>query len=148
MLGIELEGPAGVRCLGGWTPEELARLRPQALAGWWNDLAEVARCVLAGGLKLPELQFPILVFSRAGEGSLAPRCHDLLWEWFRVPSYEQIRGSGGELLAFECAARAGFHLAPGASAEALSLVRSPERCPCGSRAPLYRADAALRATAG
>ncbi len=148
VLGLELEGPAGVRCLVDWTPEELVRLRPQALAGWWNDLAEVARRVLAGELELPDLQFPILVFSRAGSAPLPPRCHDLLWEWFRVPTFEQIRGSDGELIAFECAARAGFHLAPGVEAEAVSLVRVPESCPCGSSAPLYRADAALRATAG
>lgn len=147
VLGLELDGPAGVRCLVDWTPEALARLRPQALAGWWNDLAEVARSVLAGDLELPDLVFPILVFSRAGSGPLPPRCHDLLWEWFRVPTFEQIRGSGGELIAFECAARAGFHLAPGVEAEALSLARWLESCPCGSSAPLYRAGAALQATA-
>jgi hypothetical protein len=148
VLGLELDGPCGVHCLMDWTPGQLARLRPQALAGWWNDLAEVARLVLAGNLELPDLQYPILVFSRVNSAPLPPRCHDLLWDWFRVSTFEQIRADSGELLAFECAARDGFHLAPGADAAALPLVVSPNPCPCGSSAPVYRIEGAFEAAAG
>lgn len=147
VLGLELEGPAGVHCLVDWTPEKLARLRPQALAGWWNDLEEVARRLIGGGLELPDLQFPILVFTHVRSGPLPRRSHELLWEWFQSPTLEQIRGSGGELLAYECAARNGFHLAPGADASDLPLVRSAEPCRCGNPAPLYRAGTAVSATA-
>lgn len=147
VLGLELAGPAGVHCLPDWTPEKLARLRPQALAGWWNDLEEVARRLIEGGLELPDLQFPILVFSHVSSGPMPRRSHDLLWDWFRVPTYEQIRGSGGELLAYECAARDGFHLAAGADPSSLPLGRSAEPCRCGNPAPLYRAGAAVRAMA-
>jgi hypothetical protein len=148
VVGAELDGPRGVRCLKDWTAKDLARMRPQALAGWWNDVAEVARCVLAGELELPDLQFPLLVFSRADSAPLPPRCHDLLWEWFRVPTLEQIRSTDGQLLAYECAARDGFHLAQGADPELLSLARSAHRCPCGNPAPLYRVEEPLRAAAG
>lgn len=148
VLGLELDGPKGVRCLPDWTPEALARYRPQALAGWWNELTEVARRLLAGDLELPDLQYPIVVFSRGSSGPLPPRCHDLLWGWFRVPTLEQIRARGGQLLAFECAARDGFHLAPGVDPSSLPLHRALEPCPCGNPAPLYRPAKTLRAAAG
>jgi len=148
VLGLELDGPSGVRCLTQWTADELARLRPQALAGWWNDLSEVARSVLAGELELPDLQYPILVFERASVAPLPPRVHDLLWEWFRVPTFEQIRAGSGELLAYECAARNGFHLLPGVDAASLGLERAPVPCPCGAPSPVYRAARACRVAAG
>lgn len=148
VLGAELKGPSGTHCFLSWSAEELRRLRPQALAGWWNDLAEVARLVLAGELELPQLQFPILVFSRPESAPLPPRCHDLLWDWFRVPTLEQIRAADGQLLAYECMARSGFHLAPQAAPGALSLVRAGRPCRCGDPAPLAFAAGVAAATAG
>ncbi len=148
VIGLELEGPAGTHCLKQWSAEDLRRLRPQALAGWWNDLAEVARLVLAGELELPQLQFPILVFSRPGAAPLPARCHDLLWDWFRVPTFEQIRSGAAELLAHECAARCGFHLAPGVDAGRVPLPRAAHPCPCGNPAPLLCAQDFAAAAAG
>lgn len=139
VIGLELDGPAGTHCLKEWSNEDLRKLRPQALAGWWSDLAEVARRMLAGELDLPQLQFPILVFSRPGTAPLPARCHDLLWEWFRVPTLEQIRSEDGELLAYECLARLGFHLTPAAAGIAVPLLPEAHRCPCGDPAPLGRA---------
>lgn len=148
VVGIEMEGPRGTHCLPEWSPEDLRRLRPQALAGAWNDLAEVARRMLAGELELPLLQFPILVFSRPESAPLPARCHDLLWEWFRVPTLEQIRGAGGHLLAYECVARSGFHLAPGSGGRELPFVRAAQSCPCGDPAPLYYPRDLAAAAAG
>jgi len=146
VLGVELHGPAGTHCLVEWSPEDLRRLRPQALAGWWNDLSEVARRVLLGELELPVLQFPLMVFSRPESAPLPSRCHDLLWQWFRLPTFEQIRGADGELLAYECAARCGFHQAPSADIARLPLGQYAFRCPCGDPSPLLRAGE-LRAAA-
>lgn len=148
VLGLELAGPAGVRCFPEWTPEELEGMRPQALAGWWHDLAEVAQQVRSGRLALPDLQYPILVFSRPGAAPLPQRCHSLLWDWLRVPAFVQVRNEKGELLAFECSARDGFHLAPGADAAAVPLVLSPRPCPCGNPAPVYHIETALQSAAG
>ncbi|MEJ5366741.1 MAG: hypothetical protein WHT08_00395 [Bryobacteraceae bacterium] len=148
VLGAELRGPSGTHCFPSWSAENLRRLRPQALAGWWNDLAEVARLVLAGELELPQLQFPILVFSRPESSPLPPRCHDLLWDWFRVPTFEQIRAAGGRLLAYECMARCGFHLAPQAEEASLPLVRTGRLCACGDPAPLACAEGLATAAAG
>jgi len=149
VLGLKLRGPHGVHCLPQWSAAELRRLRPQALAGWWNELAEVARLALAGELELPDLQFPVILFSRPDSAPLPARCHDLLWDWFRVPTFEQIRAADGALLAYECEARDGYHLAaPGAETQ-LALVRATGPCACGSPAPLYRSQpASLTANAG
>jgi len=149
VLGLELRGPRGVHCMPQWSAAALRRLRPQALAGWWNELAEVARMMQAGELELPELQYPVILFSRPESAPLPARCHDLLWDWFRVPTFEQIRAADGALLAYECEARDGFHLAaPGAEAQ-LALVRATVPCACGSPAPLYRSQSAsLAANAG
>ena len=43
VLGLALRGPRGVHCLPQWSPQELEKLRPRALAGWWRDLAEAGR---------------------------------------------------------------------------------------------------------
>lgn len=148
VLGLDLRGPRGVHCLRQWTPADLKRLRPQALAGWWNDLAEVARVVLAGDLELTCLQYPIIVFVRPESAPLPPRCHDRLWDWFGVPTFEQIRTADGALLAYECEARDGYHLAKAEAAERIGAVRSSLPCACGSAAPVYRIAAGQAAAAG
>lgn len=138
VLGLELRGPRGVHCLPQWSAPDLKRLRPQALAGWWNDLAEVARHVLAGELELPDLQYPILVFVRPEAAPLPARCHDRLWDWFGAPTLEQVRMPDGQLLAYECEARDGYHMACPEAAERMALVRLRRPCACGSSAPVYR----------
>jgi hypothetical protein len=147
VLGLELRGPRGVHCLPHWSGADLKRLRPHALAGWWNDLAEAARLVLAGELDLACLQYPIVVFLRPERAPLPARCHDRLWEWFGVPTFEQIRLPDGELLAYECEARDGYHLASAEAAEWLGAVRSSLPCACGSPMPVYRIAAARAASA-
>lgn len=147
VLGLEARGPRGVHSFPQWTAEDLRRLRPQALAGWWNDLAEAARLVLAGELELPCLQYPVVVFVRPESAPLPARCHDRLWEWFGAPTIEQIRMPDGELLAYECEARDGYHAVSAEAAERLGLVRSALPCPCGSPLPVWRAPA-LKGAAG
>lgn len=146
---LGLDGPhcRGVLARREWTEQDLQKFRPQALAGWWNDLAEVARQWLNGRLELPSLDSPLLVFVRPEAAPLPERCHDLLWEWFRLPVFEQIRTPAGRLLAYECEARDGFHIACPEAAHAIPLSEPLWRpCPCGSAAPLYgpRQLAALR----
>ncbi len=142
VLGLELRQESGVHSLPLWTVPQLARLRPLALAGSWPDLAAVARIMRAGQLRLPELNYPLVVFTAAGSPPLSGERHAQLWDWFGLPVFEQIRTSGGRLLASECESREGFHLAAGTDPGELGALAVPGPCPCGSRQPLFRLAAA------
>ncbi|GIU73400.1 MAG: hypothetical protein KatS3mg004_0487 [Bryobacteraceae bacterium] len=140
VLGLALRGPRGVHCLPQWSPQELEKLRPQALAGWWRDLAEAGRLAAAGRLELPGLRYPILVFLPPESAPLPQPHHQKLWSWFRVPVSEQIRMPDGRLLAYECDARCGYHLSGPDAAQWLVGMQPCGTCPCGSPAPLYRVE--------
>lgn len=140
VLGLALRGPRGVHCLPQWSPQELAKLRPQAMAGWWRDLAEAGRLVVMRQLELTWLRYPILVFVPPDAAPLPPRCHHELWSWFRVPVFEQIRMPDGRLLAYECDARRGYHLASPDAPRWLVGMQPCDACPCGSPVPLYRVE--------
>lgn len=142
VLGQEVRRETGVHSLPRWTAADLEHLRPMALAGTWSDLAAAARLARAGQLRLPELYYPLVVFTRAGAPPLDEDRHALLWDWFGLPAFEQIRSSKGRLLAMECESREGFHLTAGVQPEELGAARIHGGCPCGSTQPLYR----LRAT--
>jgi hypothetical protein len=149
VLGAEVHRQSGIHSLPRWTVADLARLRPMALAGPWADLAAAARLLRAGQLQLPELHYPLVVFTRAGTPPLGPDRHAQLWEWYGLPAFEQIRSSSFRLLAMECESRQGFHLAPGADPRQLDAHAGPGACPCGSTQPLYRlAPARALAAAG
>lgn len=150
VLGTPVQEESGVHCLPGWTAGQLARLRPMALAGSWDELSTVARLMKAGHLSLPELRYPIIAFTLAGAPCLSEEQHQHLWNWFRVPVFEQIRTLEGKLIAVECDARAGFHLAEGAEARELGgpAIATGIGCRCGQNRTLYRMDARRAATAG
>lgn len=142
VLGLELRPETGIHSLPNWTVPHLSRLRPMALAGAWADLAAVARLMRAGHLRLPELNYPLVVFSAPGATPLSEERHSQLWDWFGLPVFEQVRGAGGRLLAAECECREGFHLAEGRDPLELGAQAVGGRCPCGSAQPLYRLAAA------
>lgn len=149
VLGLEVRRETGVHSLPVWTVPQLSRLRPMALAGSWGDLAAVARLMRAGQLQLPELNYPLVVFTTAGTPPLSGERHALLWEWFGLPVFEQIRTPAGRLLATECESREGFHLAAGTEPGELEVVAINGPCPCGSSQPLYRvSEAHVLAAAG
>ncbi len=57
-----------------------------------------------------------------------------LWSAFRVPVFEQVIGKSGKLLAAECEAHDGLHIAsPALPLHRESLDDSP--CPCGRKTP-------------
>ena len=60
-----------------------------------------------------------------------------LWEWFRLPSVEQIRTLHGRLLATECESREGFHLADGVEEQELDGAVPATACGCASPRALY-----------
>jgi hypothetical protein len=141
VLGLRVEETSGVHVLEHWNAAKLTELRPLALAGWWPELREVGQLVEAGLLTLADLRYPVIVFSTPERGALPEEHHELLWNWFEVPTIEQIRSSTGELLAVECESRNGFHLCPGVRAEQLGATVAVElECACGARQALYRVE--------
>lgn len=140
VLGIAVRQCKEVQCFPQWTCTQLLQADPLALAGSFDDLAEVARLEADNYLLLPSLRYPLLVFTRPGQGPLTQLQHDRLWRWFRLPTFEQIRDSNGALLAFECDAREGFHLAPGVTAAELGGQGHHALCGCGREGTMLRFD--------
>ena len=101
VLGAVMRPSPGTHCLPQWSAPQLARLRPMALAGSYQELATVARLENEGILMLGELRYPLVVFSSPGAAPLNDERHDQLWRWFRLPVFEQIRNAAHQLLAWE-----------------------------------------------
>jgi hypothetical protein len=60
-----------------------------------------------------------------------PRQRDLLWKWFRVPSYLLVLDARGRLAAYECEAQEGLHVPHPAAVD----VAQTDLCPCGRPGP-------------
>ena len=135
VLGCEVQPLPGIYSLLEWTADDVARIRPLALAAAFPVYEELAGWMRRGELALPDLQYPLLVFSRPEAGVLSQSQHDALWAWFGLPCFEQIRGHDGSLLAQECEARDGFHLAQHIRASSLGGHPLDARCACGQVSP-------------
>jgi len=142
VLGCAVRPGPGIHCLPEWTAADLALIRPMSLAGSWTELSAVAGLMRQGDLELPDLRHMILVFSDPVSGALSPQQHAALWDWFRLPTQEQMRASDGRLLASECEARDGFHLAAVVEAGDVAGVPVEGACSCGSRDPRVRLEPA------
>ncbi len=138
VLGATFRPETGIYSLPDWTPHSLMQLRPMALAGGWRDLRRAARLLLRGDLALPALLYPTIVLTPAADSPLTEHEHLQLWDTFGVPAWEQIRDPSGRLLAFECEARTGFHLAPEVPAAGLGGWLESGHCGCPLNRPLYR----------
>lgn len=72
----------------------------------------------------------VVVFSWAGGRSLSETDRDALWDSYGLPIFEQVITPDGELVAWECEAHDGLHLADGAQATGERIVVG--RCDCGA----------------
>ena len=142
VLGQALQPEPNVRSLLQWTVKQIEFARPQALAGTLQDLIEVASLRELGILKLRSLSFPLIVITHDDETRLTESDHERLWRLFRLPALEQVRDRSGRLLAWECEARDGFHLATDPPAELLGIAPSRENCACGKDTPAPVASSA------
>ncbi|HZT28311.1 MAG TPA: hypothetical protein VFA33_00400 [Bryobacteraceae bacterium] len=79
--------------------------RPEALSAW-------AHRILRGEIPRPPLEHVILSLAGAWEGHLPETGRDLLWRAFRVPVFEQFLDGDGHVMAAECEAHEGLHIAP------------------------------------
>ena len=95
--------------------------RHAVLAGTMQELAAAAR---AGGGAL----HAVLILADAGTPLPGPAAREKLWQWFAVPSFVLVLGPDGRVLAYECEARDGLHIA---GAERRCGDPEPFPCPCG-----------------
>jgi hypothetical protein len=112
----------------GWC-EEAESFAPAAIAGTLEQLLGLA--ALANP---PVLTHPSIVLARIGQPTPSAADRERLWQAFRVPLFEQIIGSRGELLAAECEAHDGLHIETPGLAWAGYTVET-EQCACGRATP-------------
>jgi hypothetical protein len=118
---------------GGWC-EPAERLKPAVIAASWPQFEELIRRRCAS----PDRA--VIVLAAPGEPLLSTHNRERLWQAFRVPIFEQIVGPRGELLAAECEAHDGLHLAAGVSADDADFLPAGCRiehtpCACGKTEP-------------
>lgn len=99
-----------VRSLPYLSASELHDYAPEILAGPLPQLLEVASAIESDRLRLPCPQMAVVPFSGLKHGSLSEADRDRLWRAFQAPVFEQFRGFGRELLAWECEAHEGLHI--------------------------------------
>lgn len=86
---------------------------------------------------LPEIHRAIVVRSDRWQGLLTEEDRDLLWDVFGVPVFEQFTAPDGRVVAFECEAHAGLHLAGDPQALA-GMPGAIETLPCECGRPESR----------
>jgi hypothetical protein len=118
----------GLPWLRVWKPEAL--VAPLGLA-----LSLASRKQL-GLFDLPSLNTAIVVLTSLDESPLAPRHRDLLWRAFGVPVFEQLRGSGGAVIAHECEVHDGLHMIESLPSLKGEIVTG--QCACGAETPRLR----------
>ena len=101
----------------------LGTFSPRSIAAPYSVLLQ-----LAGKLRLDH---SVVVLSIEGQPRLSPDQRDYLWTQFGVPVFEQLLDVQGTLLASECEAHAGLHVAASQHGLALDeLIDGP--CDCGA----------------
>jgi len=107
----------------GWN-EDAARYAPSSIAGPVEELRKVAEHGY-------ELRHAVIVLTYDDEKGLTSEDRDFFWEKFGVPVYEQQLGPNNELLAMECDAHNGLHVA----GDFPKMRRAKNSCACGNPAP-------------
>jgi hypothetical protein len=107
---------------------QIRDFRPAALCGGVPPLLRVAAEVQ------PFPTHAVVVLTREGEEPLSEPDRDRLWDAYRVPAFEQMVTREGKLLAWECEAHDGLHVASPPRAPMGRALES-RACACGKRAP-------------
>jgi len=113
---------------GGWSEEALG-FAPRAIA------ATLAQLDALRATEIPSLSNAVIALVRPAERSLSEEDREHLWRAFRVPVFEQRIDDSGCLLASECEAHDGLHVAsPGVSARSGEILQT-DPCGCGRTTP-------------
>lgn len=134
VLGRRMRRSQGIVSMPKWRFRPRKLSSAEALAATREDLMEVAELMHQGQLTLKRLNFPLIVFSSPQAGCLTAADHHWLWDTFRVPVFEQMRDTENKLIAFECEARHGFHLAT-SNVEIPGAQPLTGICACGAEGP-------------
>jgi hypothetical protein len=112
----------------GWS-EKVSAFAPAAIAAPREQLLG-----LAAADRPPVFTHAVIALEGPGDPMLSAVERERLWRAFRVPVFEQIIGSDGELLAAECEAHDGLHIeVPGLPWEGYRLEMAA--CGCGRKTP-------------
>ncbi len=141
-------GFAGARAFPPERWRTLETYSPNVIAG---SVAQINRLLERINLRTANIglvDHSIFVVTQLGDTPLNARLRDLLWHQFGVPIYEVYVDEGSRLLAFECEAQEGWHIAKGVRFSVaygelllersdqvvrtgLSRIIEETACPCG-----------------
>lgn len=111
MPGFQSAGP--VRVFARDWLKALERFQPEAIAAPVGVLRHLAATRDIHGSRLPALDHSLIVFTGPPDGDITEQDRDTFWRAFKVPIFEQFLGFDGRLIASECEAHQGMHVAPG-----------------------------------
>jgi hypothetical protein len=94
-----------------WTSDRWCAMRPKPSFVRSGRLCLWRISKLRGLFDLPSLSTALVVLTRLDDSPLADHHRDLLWQAFRVPVFEQVRGWDGTVIARECEVHDGLHVA-------------------------------------
>jgi hypothetical protein len=93
--------------------EKLEQFAPESMAGSLGELLFLASLRCSKALRLDALRHSLVVIFQTEQPWITREDREDLWAAFGLPVYEQIYSITG-LLATECEAHDGLHIAPGA----------------------------------
>jgi hypothetical protein len=89
----------------------LIRFDPESFAGPVPELRKLAELVESRSIRVSHPVHSVIAFSLLPQAFLSEEARDLFWRVFKVPVFSQILSPSRELLAWECEAHAGYHIA-------------------------------------
>ena len=104
---------AAVQAFGRERWSGLQAFAPNALVGYGLDLQRLCLKVADGEITLRTLNHAIFALTDCGSAPISDALRVTLWQSFGVPVYELIIAPGCRLLAAECEAHDGWHVAQG-----------------------------------
>lgn len=111
VLAEVVRGGTAARVFANGLGRRLKWYRPEAVAGSPERLRQLAlaweRC---GAKESPRVQ-AVIIIRRPWDPPLGEAEREQLWRAFEAPLFERWLGEAGELLAWECEAHQGLHLA-------------------------------------
>jgi hypothetical protein len=100
-----------VRVFGDEKRSGWMRFAPEALAGPAPELRRLAELVETRSISIPRPVHSVLAFSLVPQAFLSEEARDLFWRVFKVPVFGQILSPSCEVMAWECEAHQGYHIA-------------------------------------
>jgi hypothetical protein len=102
---------AGARAFPPERWSALDAFSPNVLAGSVAQLQRLIERIRLRTVSAAVVDHSIVVVTQLGDTPLTPRFRDRLWEQFGVPVYEVYLDEEVRLLAYECEAQEGWHIA-------------------------------------